>query len=447
MKLTVYPSGKGDCLLLESGGKLMLIDGGIGDSFITSVLPKITNVKKLDCVYLSHIDDDHIGGLIELVNATFDWRVFEYRKTKDPKAKNPKSPRPPEIGKVWHNSFSDVLKENATPVAAAIQQTSAMLTSANSSDPHVVDVKTYHANLAESIRQSLNLRFRLSPDQLDIPVNPEYGGDLMHIRKKANPPQLKLGTARLTLLGPFAEDLEKQRNEWNAWLKANKAIVSKVRQDAKGDAGDLTNKTEALAPIRAAANALAESMVIPQLQISALDPKKAALLGDRGAVTTPNLASLMFLVSENGKAILLTGDGHADDLLKGLEHAGALDEDGNLHVDVLKVQHHGSEHNMTQDFARRITADHYVFCGNGFSNNPELVVIEALAHARFGSDEERSTNPKADGKFKFWFNSTKTSAQYREHMKAVEDLVKKLVPESDGRLEYSFNSQEFEVPF
>jgi len=446
MKLTVYPSGKGDCLLLESGGKLMLIDGGVGASFVTSVLPKIAGVKKLDCVYLSHIDDDHIGGLIELVNATFDWRVYEYQKTKNPDAREPKSPRPPEIGKVWHNSFSDVLKENATPVAAAIQQTSAMLSSANNPDPHIVAMKAYHANLAESIRQSLNLRFRLSPDQLGITVNPEYKGDLMHIRKKANPPLLKLGTARLTLIGPFAEDLEKQRNEWNDWLRANKATVTKVRHDAKGDAGELTSKT-VLAPIQAAANALAESMFVPQLQISALDPAKAALLGDRGAVTTPNLASLMFLVRENGKSILLTGDGHADDLLKGLEHAGALDADSNLHVDVLKVQHHGSEHNMTQEFARRITADNYVFCGNGFSNNPELVVIEALAHARFGSGDERSTNPKADGNFKFWFNSTKTSAQYKAHMKEVEATVKKLVPKSDGRLGFSFNSDEFEVPF
>jgi beta-lactamase superfamily II metal-dependent hydrolase len=440
MKLTVYPSGKGDCLLLQSGGESMLIDGGVGNSFVEHVLPKLEGIGKLDCVYLSHIDDDHIGGLIELVNATFDWRVFEYQKTKNPNAKEPQSPRPPEIGRVWHNSFSDLLKDNAAPVAAAIQQTSTILTSADSSDSHVERTKVYHANLAESIRQSLNLRFRLSPDQLDIAVNPEYDGDLMHVRKNADPPALKLGKAQLTLIGPFAEDLEAQRTEWNQWLRDNKAIVAKVRKEAKDGAGEFTTGAELLVPFSAAANALAQSMIVP------LDPKKAALLGDRAAVTTPNLASLMFLVNENGKTLLLTGDGHADDVLKGLEHADALDDDGNLHVDVLKVQHHGSEHNMTQDFARRITADHYVFCGNGFSGNPELVVIDALAHARFGADEERSKNPKAKGKFKFWFNSTKASAQYPEQMKAVEDRVKKLVPKSDGRLAFSFNTSEFDVP-
>jgi len=64
-------------------------------------------------------------------------------------------------------------------------------------------------------------------------------------------------------------------------------------------------------------------------------------LGNRKKVTTPNLASLMFLAEENGKSILLTGDGHGDDILKGLAHHQALDANERLQVDVLKVQHHG----------------------------------------------------------------------------------------------------------
>jgi beta-lactamase superfamily II metal-dependent hydrolase len=36
-----------------------------------------------------------------------------------------------------------------------------------------------------------------------------------------------------------------------------------------------------------------------------------------------------------------------------------------IHVDLLKVQHHGSNHSTTQDFFERVTADHYVISGNG----------------------------------------------------------------------------------
>jgi hypothetical protein len=45
-------------------------------------------------------------------------------------------------------------------------------------------------------------------------------------------------------------------------------------------------------------------------------------------------------------------------------------------VDVLKIQHHGSENNLDEQFARTVSADHYVFCGNGSHGNPETDVID-----------------------------------------------------------------------
>jgi hypothetical protein len=92
-------------------------------------------------------------------------------------------------------------------------------------------------------------------------------------------------------------------------------------------------------------------------------------------------------------------------------------------VDVLKVQHHGSEHNMTPEFAEKITADNYVFCGNGFSGNPEPAVIDVIFNAR-----DAGAGPKR--KFKFWFNSSKGSEKKipdrSKHMASVERQVDKL---------------------
>jgi hypothetical protein len=49
---------------------------------------------------------------------------------------------------------------------------------------------------------------------------------------------------------------------------------------------------------------------------------------------------------------------------------------------VLKGQHHGSENNVTKDFFKRVTADHYVFSGNGQHGNPERATLEMLTEAR-----------------------------------------------------------------
>src|SRR5262249_13022958 len=124
----------------------------------------------------------------------------------------------------------------------------------------------------------------------------------------------------------------------------------------------------------------------------------AKTLGNRKKVTTPNLASLMFFVRDGNQTLLLTGDGHAGDALKGLEERKLLDPSGKLHVDVLKVPHHGSEHNMTKEFAQAVTADDYVFCGNGFSTNPEPAVVDILVR------ERKKAFPNKP--FTLWFNST-----------------------------------------
>ena len=50
---------------------------------------------------------------------------------------------------------------------------------------------------------------------------------------------------------------------------------------------------------------------------------------------------------------------------------GVLRTGGTMHVDLLKVPHHGSANNLDDDFFERITADHYVFSGDGEHGNPE----------------------------------------------------------------------------
>ncbi|MEK6372054.1 MAG: MBL fold metallo-hydrolase [Acidobacteriota bacterium] len=442
MKLTVYPSGKGDCLLLESGGKRILIDGGVGESFREEVLPDLAKSaeKPLDCVYLSHIDDDHIGGLLTLVDAIYAWRVFDFRSKKDKKAPKPKMPRPPEVLKVWHNSFSDQLKDNAGPVAAALAETATILSGLDGGDEIAEKVRTYHADLAESTKQSLQLRYRVGAGQLGISVNPEYKGKLMYVRKGGG--KLKVGDASMVVIGPFEDDLVKLREDWITWLREKKDVVNSVRTRAKADSGGLTASAgDFLRPLEEQAQELAEKITIP-----ALSDEELKKMGKRSRVTPPNLASLMFFVNEGKTTLLLTGDGHAREVLKGLEGAKKLKPNGGLHVNVLKVQHHGAEYNMTPEFAQRITADHYIFCGNGFQTNPELSVMKTLARSRFGDPEERSANPQTNRRFTFWFNSTPQSAQFAAHMTQVKKLAGTLAAASEGQLTCKFFDRKFEVP-
>ncbi len=120
------------------------------------------------------------------------------------------------------------------------------------------------------------------------------------------------------------------------------------------------------------------------LKAAAAKKKNAgtASLADFSDTSVPNLSSVVVLAEAGGKSILLTGDARGDKILTGLELIGAITPNGKLHVDVLKMPHHGSDRNMEVSFLERITADHYVFSGNGENGNPERETLNMLLDAR-----------------------------------------------------------------
>ena len=84
MRIRVFQADKGDCLLLTSSdGRNILVDGGLvstfgSDAYSPNVAPRLADLQKagarLDLVCVSHIDQDHIGGVLRLLNDHFDWR-------------------------------------------------------------------------------------------------------------------------------------------------------------------------------------------------------------------------------------------------------------------------------------------------------------------------------------------------------------------------------------
>ena len=100
--------------------------------------------------------------------------------------------------------------------------------------------------------------------------------------------------------------------------------------------------------------------------------------------SVPNLSSLVVLAKVEDKSVLLTGDARGDKIMEGLELVELMPSGGKLHVNILKVPHHGSSNNLAGDFFERITADHYVFSGNGEHGNPERESLEMLSAARGG---------------------------------------------------------------
>src|SRR5688500_4662375 len=120
MKITAFHAADGDCVLLTSSGsphRRILIDGGRKESYEDNTRKFLGalqgNSEKLDVVCVSHIDNDHISGILRLVEDEVEWRAFEFLKATVPTAKPPKMARPPEIGEVWHNGLFRLVGDQA----------------------------------------------------------------------------------------------------------------------------------------------------------------------------------------------------------------------------------------------------------------------------------------------------------------------------------------------
>jgi hypothetical protein len=320
LKLHLVQAKQGDCMILEYGTqaepKYILIDGGPATIYKTHLRGELRRIKKakgkLDAVVLSHVDDDHVRGLLDL--------MAELQRQRDDGM-----PETISIGELWHNSYSQTMGDEIENRFRALVKDLGPL------GDIMDDSDTTDRNISQGDRLTK------SAAALGIPINPFT---LEHpICVDDAPAPITFGALRLQVVGPTHKNLEKLRKDWLAWLKA---------QEKRAQERDL---------------AVAE---------------RAAIKADE---SVPNLSSIMLFAEAAGKTLLFTGDGRGDDLLQGLGQAGLLSPEGKLHVDVLKLPHHGSVRNVTQDFFKAVTAGTYAISANGDDGNPDLTTLAWIVEA------------------------------------------------------------------
>ena len=317
MRVHAVNAFEGDSLLLESGdGRFALIDGGPRGTYEAHLREYLGTVLGraggLSAVVVSHVDADHIVGILDLV-ADIERALAD------------SEPAPFEVADLWHNSFGETLDDSAGNLVAGIEE---MAASAGRAQVALGSV----GPALLGIREGAALR-RFAA-KLGIPLNGAFGGGLISPDLVAQP-VWALGDVTVRVIGPTAANLRELRAEWAAWIARN-------------------NEDFALGDVHAMANA------------------------DK---SVPNLSSIVLYVTRAHRSALLTGDARGDHLLQGLESAGLMPAGGRFHVDLLKVQHHGSDRNATREFFDRVTADHYLFSANGKHGNPDIATLRWVVDA------------------------------------------------------------------
>ena len=341
LSLEVKQARKGDCLLLHYGTDadrhLLLIDGGPKKVYARSLKPRLLQLAGpagagliVDVLMVSHVDDDHIQGILDLTKEERDAML-------DGK------PRLLNVLSLWHNSYDDLIGSKADKVVETVTEhlgeaglkgmipddrIDEILESSDTDDAEVIEAGI---GVLASIPQGHKLRD--DAEFLSWGLNVEVGGGTI----AASSDELALdGELEIKVVGPLPDELAAFKKKYDEWLL----------EKAKGQK-----------------NAVAQ-------------------LASYVDESVTNLSSIVVIVTVGAKNILLTGDARGDKILEGLEKIDVLKKGGTMEVDILKVPHHGSSNNLDTGFFERILADHYVFSGDGEHGNPERETLEMLFAAR-----------------------------------------------------------------
>jgi hypothetical protein len=352
--LDVRRAHKGDCLLLHFGSKdapgLIMIDGGPKNVYKPHLKPRLEQIRKarglakndslpVDLLMVSHVDDDHIQGILDLTKEEIA-------------ARDAHQPRLLNVLSFWHNSFDAIIGHEPKELTASFQDHfgAAALSGGGLSDDAVGEVEDDSQEEPEVTESSLKVlasieqgfRLRSDAEGLGYPRNPEFDGKLIIARANAKPVEVAAGL-KFIVLGPMQPELEALHKKHEEWLR-------ELKKKGKSPAETL------------------------------------AAYVDK---SVPNLSSIVVLAEFGGKRMLLTGDARGDKVLEGLQLARLLapGKNSKIEVELLKVPHHGSSNNLDTDFFERIVAKHYVFSGDGEHGNPERESMEMLLAAR-GEDAD-----------------------------------------------------------
>jgi len=458
MKTRVFRAGKGDSLLLtsEAGGNI-LIDGGVLEAYEDHLARYLGNMNEdgeiLDLVCVSHIDRDHIGGILRLLDNEVAWRVFEVldQLPSDLKPKSRSAPslkRPPAISAMWHNAFfEDVRKDfiNTTdgPVSSIdlvdlLTRSAGLYAGARGTklqgkfDDEPIDSREAASRtmfLGQSVGDAIELSRRIGPEQLGIPLNSEYNGDFVLRGNGQN--SFQIAGFDIHVLGPTANELDALVATWNEWLNDKAGWLKKLIKKHEKDAERLTHNTV--------------EEVLDTARRTAIE------FAGNQTVTPPNLASIIMLVEDGNDSILLTGDADDASIISGLEDAGhldPLDPGSRYHVDIFKVPHHGAHNSYSNELARRVSARHYVFCGDGAHENPEHDVLEDYLETLYeGTDGHDPVFDDGDY-VTFWFNCSEklAPAKYKPHWVEIDRIMKQWrAKQPRFRYKYKTSGQVFTV--
>ena len=289
--IKVFPAANGDCLLIriktKDGYKHILIDGGKGVLCHSKLKEEFKYLEehkqRVDLLVVTHIDDDHIAGIIKL-----------YQDKKINKS---------IIDRVWFNS--GVLISNELSGKTIKNR----------------EIPLNPLSKKMSIRQGLTLERTLQESNT-------WDKKLIITGQ-----QHKLNEINFIILSPDKKTLEELNIKWDSEIdKLNSKKRSRKKMSSNGD----------------------YHRTIAELCVEEFNEDKSLF----------NRSSIAFLLEYGTYKLLMLGDSHPTVIINSLKNMG-YSEEKKLKVDVMKISHHASRKNTSNELLNIIECKEFIISSDG----------------------------------------------------------------------------------
>jgi hypothetical protein len=215
--LEALEAKKGDSLLLHFGTPanpgLIVIDGGPAGVYRKTLKRRLEELRAsrveadqpltIRLLMVSHLDDDHINGVLQMLNELDDLRAA-------------RKPQPYNVLTLWHNSFDDILG-NDSGVLTANLAGAASAASTDAAIPADLPIHRDAALVLASVGQGREVRARANA--LTIAVNEGFSTLVGVPDGQAGKTVEFDGGLSFTVVGPSQARVAALQEEWDKQIK------------------------------------------------------------------------------------------------------------------------------------------------------------------------------------------------------------------------------------
>ncbi|QRQ11509.1 AVAST type 1 anti-phage system MBL fold metallo-hydrolase Avs1a [Acinetobacter pittii] len=343
LRIKMYPANNGDAFLLSSDNTNILIDGGYASTFNHHILNDLEAInsknKYLELVITTHIDSDHIGGLIKFLSL------------------NGSSAQPQiiPIKNIWHNSLRSLTNHYEF---LDMEKNRSLLQSIN---------ERGHPQRLDSDSKAEEISARQGSTLASMIHNGGYlwnGGNGATSISKDNIDHFPLSEGIIRLLAPTQEGLNKLLDFWKKELKKY------------GYKGPISSGLLLDDAFEFMLEHIDDNQLNSPTKISAGTYKPLHEIYEPDDSPT-NRSSIAIIIELDNLRVLMLADSLAEDIVQSLKELQANGH--SMMFDAIKISHHGSYRNTSPELLELIDSPIYFISSNGSKHgHPDIEPLIAI---------------------------------------------------------------------